>query len=200
MGFVSVLTMAQQLAARALRPGDAAVDATAGNGVDTRFLAETVGTKGVVYAFDIKAEAIARARARLEGAAGAKPLGAVQFILADHAEMKRHIPSALHGRIGAVMFNLGYLPGGSRPDVVTKPDSTLRALASALEMLRRDGVLTAVVYAGHPGGAEEAEAVEGWASGLPPEQYQTLCYRFVNQPRHSPYLLAVCKKSGDAAP
>lgn len=195
MGFVSVLTMAQQLAARALRPGDAAVDATAGNGVDTRFLAETVGAKGVVYAFDIQAEAIASARARLEKNVDAKPCGTVHFLLADHADMKRHIPTALHGRIGAVMFNLGYLPGGSRPDVVTKPDSTLRALASALELLRRDGVLTTVVYTGHPGGPEEAEAVENWAAGLPSEQYQTLCYRFINQPRHSPYLLAVCKKS-----
>jgi len=38
--------------------GDAVIDATAGNGNDTAFLAGLVGPSGRVYAFDIQKEAI----------------------------------------------------------------------------------------------------------------------------------------------
>jgi len=54
MGFPSVLTMAHRLAAERIQPGDAVIDATVGNGVDTAFLAKAVGPKGVVYGFDIQ--------------------------------------------------------------------------------------------------------------------------------------------------
>ena len=42
-----------------VREGDLVVDATAGNGHDTAFLAARVGEQGKVLAFDIQAEAIA---------------------------------------------------------------------------------------------------------------------------------------------
>ena len=41
-----------------LRCGDHAIDATAGNGHDTKFLAEQVGSIGHVYAFDLQKESI----------------------------------------------------------------------------------------------------------------------------------------------
>jgi predicted methyltransferase len=164
MGFPSVLTQAQRLAAEALRPGDTAVDATVGNGVDTLFLARAVGPRGRVFAFDIQREALESARRRFaaEGADDA----AVVWLMRNHAEMREAIPAALHGRLGAAMFNLGYLPGGD-PAVVTRPDSTVAALEAAAELLRPRGVLTVVVYPGHPGGEEEAEAVVRWAHELP---------------------------------
>ena len=37
-----------------LRPGDMAVDATAGNGADTLALARMVGPRGVVHAIDVQ--------------------------------------------------------------------------------------------------------------------------------------------------
>src|SRR4051812_2315376 len=48
-----------------LRPGDVVVDATAGNGYDTLFLAERVLPGGRVFTFDVQAEAIEATRARL---------------------------------------------------------------------------------------------------------------------------------------
>ena len=42
-----------------LRPGDVVVDATAGNGHDTVFLAEHVLPGGRVFAFDVQEEAVA---------------------------------------------------------------------------------------------------------------------------------------------
>ena len=37
-----------------IRKGDVAVDCTAGHGLDTLFLAECVGEKGAVHAFEIQ--------------------------------------------------------------------------------------------------------------------------------------------------
>src|SRR5690606_8250875 len=64
----SILSLSKQLIRQALQPGNAAVDATVGNGHDTLFLAETVGAAGRVYGFDIQAEALQAARRRLEAA------------------------------------------------------------------------------------------------------------------------------------
>jgi ubiquinone/menaquinone biosynthesis C-methylase UbiE len=43
---------------KALRPGDLCIDATAGNGHDSLFLATEVGPQGFVYAFDIQEDAL----------------------------------------------------------------------------------------------------------------------------------------------
>lgn len=54
----TALHFSRQLLAEVLQPGDIAVDATMGNGHDTLFMAECVGKTGLVYAFDIQAQAI----------------------------------------------------------------------------------------------------------------------------------------------
>ena len=67
-------------------------------------------------------------------------------------------PDAWHGRVAAVTFNLGYLPGGDRR-VVTQPGSSSAAIGAAARLLRADGIMTIVAYRGHPGGRDEADAV-----------------------------------------
>ena len=61
----TALHFSRQLLAEVLQPGDIAVDATMGNGHDTLFMAECVGKTGLVYAFDIQAQAIEATKARL---------------------------------------------------------------------------------------------------------------------------------------
>lgn len=191
MGFVSVLGFAQKLVAERLQQGEPAVDATMGTGVDTLFLAKLTGSKGRVYSFDIQREALERTRERL--AADPAPQAEVRLIQNSHDGMMAAIPPEDHGRIAAVMFNLGYLPGAD-PRIITKPSSTLTALEAALSLLRKDGILTAVLYPGHAGGDREADAVNDWAKRLPQETYQVLLYRFANRPETTPYLLAVSNK------
>jgi predicted methyltransferase len=147
-----LIELAHEAVRAGLKPGDVAVDATAGNGHDTLLLVELVGPTGRVFAFDVQPDALARTAARLGGASN------VVLLKRDHAEMGAAIPVEHHGRIGAVMFNLGYLPGGDHA-LITRTASTLSALSAALELLRPDGVLTVLAYTGHPGGAEEADAV-----------------------------------------
>lgn len=195
MGFLSVLGMAHRLAGERLSRGDWAVDATVGGGNDTLVLARAVGQSGKVFGFDIQEEALERARRKLAGEGSEALDRRVEWMLGDHARMADLLPPEAKGRLGAVMFNLGYLPNGGDPNVITRPPSTLAALDAAAEWLRPGGVLTVVVYPGHPGGRVEADAVEAWFGALPQETFQVLLYRLFNDRGNRPYLLAAEKKA-----
>lgn len=191
MGFVSVLGYAQQLVKERVQPGDHVIDATIGNGNDTLFLAELVGSRGLVYGFDIQQAAIDSTTERF--AKASREMDQVQLILDSHANMASHIPQDKHGQLAAIMFNLGYLPGADE-SVITHTDSTLAALDAALTLLRPCGIITVVLYPGHDGGDSEANAVQKWAESLSPEACQVLMYRFANKHERAPYLLAIEKR------
>lgn len=192
MGFLSVLSTAHRWVAERARPGSAVIDATLGGGVDACFLAETVGPGGMLFGFDIQAEAIERTEARLAPLRERNALPETRLLLASHSEMERSVPESLHGSFAAVMFNLGYLPGADT-SLVTLPETTLAALDSSMRLLAPGGILTCVLYPGHPGGKEEADAVEAWAAALPPALGQAALYRMVQKPA-APYLVAVEKR------
>ncbi len=153
-----------------LSPGDIAIDATAGNGHDTLFLARRVGPEGQVHAFDVQPRALAATRERLAASGCETP---VRLYLESHARMQAVLPAELAGRVAAVTFNLGYLPGSDHA-VVTARDSTLEALAQALALLRPGGLLSVLAYRGHPGGETEARAVATWLAGAPGLRGETI--------------------------
>jgi SAM-dependent methyltransferase len=194
MGFLSILSCAHKLIAERIAPGEAVVDATAGNGIDTLFLAKLVGANGLVYAFDIQQQAIDKTRMRLDKEQ--PDHSNVRLLLCSHARLREMLPESVHGTVGAVMFNLGYLPGDDHRRF-TRPESTLPALAQAAGLLRQGGVLTIALYTGHEGGESEAAAVREWAENLPQQQFQVLEYRFINQKNNPPYLIAVEKSEFD---
>lgn len=191
MPIESVLDFAHTLATGALRTGGVAIDATVGNGHDTVALAQAVGAEGTVHGFDVQATALDRTRERLASVGLADR---VQLHHAGHEKMTDHLPERLHDAIGAVTFNLGYLPG-SESTVTTAPETTIAALDATERLLRSGGVATVVLYTGHEGGAAEAEAVDAWAAQQPQERLQVLSYRFVNQRNNPPRLLALEKQS-----
>lgn len=131
-----------------VRAGDTVVDATVGNGVDAAFLAGLVGERGRVVGFDIQEAALAVARPKLPRH--------VTLVRESHHLLAGHVAPR---SASAVMFNLGYLPGGDHA-IVTRPETTVAALRAAVEVLRTDGILSVLCYRGHPGGREEYEAVE----------------------------------------
>ncbi len=195
MGFLSVISYAHKLVQERVQHGDCAIDATVGGGNDTLLLARAVGPKGTVYGFDIQREALEQTRMKLIGELGADAgTERVHLLLRSHAEMEDAVPAERHGKIAAIMFNLGYLPNGDHT-VITETDATLAALGSSLRLLRARGIATIVVYPGHPGGDAEAAAVGEWAAGLAQRDYQALTYRFANAPATSPYLIAIEKRS-----
>ncbi|HHX87018.1 MAG TPA: methyltransferase domain-containing protein [Firmicutes bacterium] len=158
-------------------------DATAGNGRDTLMLARQVGPWGRVYAFDIQELALQRTRELLvqEGVAGR-----VYLILNGHEHMSRHIKVPL----AAVMFNLGYLPGGDQ-GVITGADTTVAGIREALSLLKPGGLVTIVIYTGHRGAAEEKEAVLRYCRRLDQKQYTVMHVNFINQVRCPPELVAI---------
>ena len=156
---VRITERAQALAAEALRPGDIAVDATAGKGRDAAFLGRMVGPSGHVHAFDIQTEAIDATR-RLLALAGLTERSTLHQ--RSHSELAAALPPGSMGKVGAVMFNLGYLPGGT-PSVITQPETTAKALDEAYTALRPGGRIVCVTYTGHPGGPEESAAVLAFA-------------------------------------
>lgn len=147
--------VAHQAVAAVVKNGEVAIDATAGNGHDTCFLANLVGEEGTVFALDCQAEAIQRTERRLTE----NSLTNVSLRQCDHAEIAEVIPAKFAGRVAAVMFNLGYLPGGDK-SIITRTESSVTAIRESLPLLRPGGVLTVMAYPGHEGGDEETSTVE----------------------------------------
>ncbi|MCB1228652.1 MAG: methyltransferase domain-containing protein [Verrucomicrobiae bacterium] len=178
--------LAHRFVTECLGPGDRAIDATAGNGHDTLFLAELVGPEGKVVAFDVQPEAIEATRARLEAGGVADRVRLVR-------ECHSRLADSIEGEWNAVMFNLGYLPGGDKA-TITRPETTLAAMEAALKVLAPRGRMMVVVYPGHPGGEVEAEMVERWAAELDQARFSVASYGFLNQTNSPPRLVVIEKR------
>ena len=178
--------LAQVILRDAIEEGDTVIDATAGNGHDTVFLAGCVGEKGRVLAFDPQEKAIRSARSRVDAAG----LGCrVDFYQTSHSRMAEHAEA---GSISTVMFNLGYLPGDDHA-MTTESQETLLALAATEGVLKSGGVLSVVCYPGHPAGAVEAAAVEAWLSSRAAYGWRTAKYGMLGTLQPAPYLLLARK-------
>lgn len=166
--------------------GDHVVDATAGNGHDTLFLARLVGENGKVTAFDIQAAAIESTRERLERE---QAIHQVTLYHGSHAD----ISSVVTLPIRAAMFNLGYLPGADH-SITTTSDSTWTAVLGTLDLLLPGGRTVIVLYHGHESGKRERESVLQQVADLPQEQFQVLHTAFLNQQNSPPELVVIEKK------
>ncbi len=165
---VPLVKQAQKKISGYLSAGDNAIDATMGNGLDTLFLANCVGTNGQVYAFDLQKRAVAVTERLLTKE---DVRDRVQLIEGSHDKMAHCIAPERSNKIRCVMFNLGYLPGSDK-SIRTVSDSTILALNAAIELLARPGIISVLAYTGHAGGREEAEAVKSWAQGLSKADYR----------------------------
>lgn len=179
-----VLPFSKMLIAERLLPGETAVDATAGNGNDTEFLAQTVGSGGHVYAFDIQQQALDATKKRLGDLSDRATL-----ILDSHANVSQHVK----GEIGGAMFNLGYLPYSDDQSIITTPDSTIAALDALLGMLKKTGIITISVYDGHEGGSEERDALLAYVKSLHQGDIHAARYELLNQRQNPPFLIAIEK-------
>ncbi|WP_206812775.1 class I SAM-dependent methyltransferase [Paradesulfitobacterium ferrireducens] len=168
---------------------DVVLDATAGRGRDTVFLAECVGAAGKVYALDIQEEAI-RETGQLLEIYGLKDR--VMLYLLDHAALDQ----VVQDKLAAAVFNLGYLPGSDH-QITTEPASTLAAIRAVLKRLKPGGVLALTLYRGHPGAGAEAAAVETLLQSLPPKEYSVLAGNYLNQKKEAPSWVLVQKIGED---
>jgi len=186
---IRVTERAQALASEVLNSSDIAIDATAGKGRDTAFLAQTVGPTGWVHSFDIQPDAINSTRNLLEVSG---LINRVTLHERSHAELTESLPDSHRGKIAVAIFNLGYLPGSDQK-IITQPESTAIALESALIELKSGGRLICVAYTGHPGGKEESDVVQTFAESA--ENAGNIVEKIgyaVHQPK--PWILVVTKR------
>ncbi len=170
------------------------VDATAGNGHDTLFLARTVDQSGAagacVLAFDIQATALDRVRQRLTGADVKVP---VYLFHEGHEYLEERVSCLIHEkkipeRLAAIVFNLGFLPGSNKL-IITRPDTTLAALGAAIRLLSPHGIMTVHMYSGHVGGGEECLAVLDFVSHLAWDTWRVLSLEQCNKTRNREWLI-----------
>lgn len=185
MQTLNAIRLAQQLLLPKVACAFCIVDATAGNGKDTLFLAKNSPKNGRVYAFDIQENAIEASRQRLiEHNLDDK----VQMILDSHANIKSYISRS----IDVAMFNLGYLPGKCH-ETMTMTESTVSALTAVVSQLSVGGIISVVAYPGHNHGQEENNAVRQYTMTLPSEQFTVVCIDMINHSKNPPILYIIEK-------
>ncbi len=180
-----IVELAHYMVGLVIKEGDYVIDATAGNGYDTLFLAEKVGPGGHVYAYDIQEEALVKTAERLKE----KKLDTRVTLIQDGHEKLLHYVTE---PVSAVMYNLGYLPGSNRR-VTTETASTLASFEQALNLINPGGVITIVLYPGHFKGRREKEALLPVCNSLSLSDYAVLHIKLVNQANDPPELLVIQK-------
>lgn len=179
---IDLLSLHKQFILTHLRPGDRAADFTMGNGYDTEFLSNAVGETGHVYAFDVQQQALDSTAEHL------RRVGCPEnytLILDSHSNAKKYITEPIR----AGMFNLGWLPGSDKT-VTTRRETTLPAIADAIDLLSPDGVLTVAVYPGHAEGEAEGRMIEEYLSTLSRHRVCVTKIKIVNSPT-SPFFFLI---------
>ena len=190
-GLPSAVRWSHLLLEGRIQPGDTVVDATAGNGHDTLFLAQKVGEAGHVFAFDLQSTALDSTLKRLQRA-GIEG-GRFTLLNRGHEDLASALPAEMCGSVTAVMFNLGYLPGSDH-QLITQTVTTLSAVRTALRWIIPTGLVTVVVYPGHAGGAEEAIEVARLADEAARDGFEVQHLRPINPGASPPELWAFLKK------
>ncbi len=186
MIFESTLSITHFYIKESVKPGDTVIDATMGNGNDTLFLAKLAGENGHVTAFDIQQAAVEKTSALLEKHG---LLQRVKLVCDGHENMEKYVSEP----VSAVMFNLGYLPGGDH-SIATRHETTTAALEAAMRLLRPGGIITVGVYYGGDSGFEEKEAVMKFFETIDFKEYTVLLHDYINRPNCPPLAVIIEKK------
>ena len=177
-----LLELQKEFIRKHLFPGDTAADYTMGNGHDTLFLSRTVGPQGRVYAFDVQYAALQSTARRLYAENAPQNYSLIHD---SHHNAGNYIKQ----KVNAGMFNLGWLPGSDRT-VFTRRETTLPAIAAAIDRMAPEGVLLVAVYPGHSEGDAEGKLIQEYLSSLDRRTYMCALFRITNSPA-SPFFYII---------
>ena len=189
MVVVNAVQMAHNFIISRLSAANLVIDATAGNGKDTLFLAKNTPPDTTILAFDVQPQAIAKTDLLLKQH---KFIHKVRLILDNHANIANYIDQP----IDVAMFNLGYLPGGDHT-LSTCPDSTIQAISQTLQLLTVGGLLTVAAYPGYEHGKRECHAVHQYLTNLRQQTFTVASWAMVNQTNSPPVLYVIEKRRSE---
>ncbi|WP_035446147.1 tRNA (mnm(5)s(2)U34)-methyltransferase [Atopobacter phocae] len=168
--------------------GDTVIDATLGNGQDALYLSQLVGETGTLIGFDIQSEAINHSKERLKDFKGN-----FHPYLKSHSLLKETIDQEHLSDIQAIVYNLGYLPGGDK-SITTHFETVLDSINQGLGIIASKGVISIMLYPGHAAGQLEKEKILAWTSRLNQKEIDVYHYHATNQKKSPPELLILFKK------
>ncbi len=168
----------------AVKPGDTVIDATAGNGHDSLFLANLALTapSGKLIVLDVQKAALENTKMRL------KDFSNDQIFIYEmcHSRMQE-VAAPMSAKL--IAFNLGYLPGADK-SFTTMCKTTLTAIQASLDIIQPLGLISITCYPGHSEGLFEEEAILTFLETLDPKQWSISSHKFLNCPKH-PHLLLI---------
>lgn len=182
--FANLNELSKEFLAQVIKPGDWVLDATLGNGHDALFLAKKVGPQGRLIGFDIQEKAIENSSQRLKEAG----IENFTFYQEGHENIRKYL-----NRVRAIVFNFGYLPGSSK-EIITRTETSLKAVKEGLEILESPGIISLMFYTGHEGGQEEMESLRAYISQLDKRKFDLLEIKHLNRGPTAPFLTIISKK------
>ncbi len=182
----SALDIIKRVISENVREGDICIDATAGRGNDTLFMAQLVGESGHVTAFDIQQDAVDSTKKLLEENGVSHR---ADVLLKSHSEMDAIFDE---GSVSCITFNFGWLPKGDH-SVSTKKETSIEAIEKGLRLLKKDGIMTLIIYYGRDTGFEERDAILEYLPTIDSEKYTVLEMPFVNRPNCPPIPIIIMR-------
>lgn len=182
----SALNIIHRVISEKVQPGDICIDATAGRGNDTLFLAKLVGETGHVTAFDIQQDAVDSTK-ELLAANGMSDRADV--LLKSHSEMDE---VAEENTVSCITFNFGWLPRGDH-NVFTNKSTSIPAIEKGLKLLKSGGVMTLIIYYGRETGFEERDALLEYIPTIDSSRFTVIEMPFVNRPNCPPIPILILK-------
>ncbi len=172
--------------------GDTVIDATCGNGKDTLMLAKLALdlSQGSLFALDIQEIAIQKTGQLLEKNLSSDEYQHCHFVQGCHSVFPAEIKAET---VKLVVYNLGYLPGGSDP-LTTQFETTLTSIQKAMALVMWGGVISITCYPGHPEGKVEEDGILAFVAGLDPVEWSCCHHRWLNR-RAAPSLFLLQKSS-----
>lgn len=183
---LNTLGLSHKFIAEHIGEGAFCIDATAGRGRDTVFLASLCGKTGRVIAFDIQDDAVESTKALV------KENGyedTVTVIKDSHSNMAQY---AKKESADAIMFNLGWLPGGDH-NIFSRPETSIPAISAALEILKPGGVMSVCVYHGKNCGTLEKDALTEYFKTIDNKRFTVITLEFSNRTGDIPVPVFIIK-------
>ena len=87
--------------------------------------------------------------------------------------------------VKVIIFNFGYLPGGDHK-IATRAATSLTAIESALNLLKKGGIINLCIYSGGDTGYEEKEAILNYLKTLDSKKWLVIVNSYFNRKNDPP--------------